>query len=252
MKARKKSKPAAAAKSDYVPTPKERAIIQKLKPRDDAASLTPSLKLEDKKLSFDHPVQAFGQALWQEALGSADADFAMGLLAQLANVLPKDFGSTETQINFMVSAVKSIRPRDQVEAMLAAQMAVIHASVVTLGRRLMNADNIPQQDSAERALNKLARTFAAQLEALKRYRSTNEQHVPVPLPGSSSSETRQGTEEDAAAHIPKDDGATQPTAATAAAVGAASGAQSQASHSNEASADETPRVVPLKRASGGR
>jgi hypothetical protein len=36
-----------------------------------------------------------------------------------------------------------------------------------------------QQDSAERAFNKLARTFAAQVEALKRYRSGGEQTVRV-------------------------------------------------------------------------
>jgi len=33
---------------------------------------------------------------------------------------------------------------------------------------------IPQQDSAKRAFNKLARTFAAQVETLKRYRA----HLP--------------------------------------------------------------------------
>ena len=38
---------------------------------------------------------------------------------------------------------------------------------------------IPQQDSAERAFNKLARTFTAQVEALKRYRSAGEQTVRV-------------------------------------------------------------------------
>jgi hypothetical protein len=32
-----------------------------------------------------------------------------------------------------------------------------------------------QQDSAERAFNKLARTFAAQVETLKRYRGGGEQ-----------------------------------------------------------------------------
>jgi hypothetical protein len=35
-----------------------------------------------------------------------------------------------------------------------------------------------QQDSAERAFNKLARTFAAQVEALKRYRGGGEQTMP--------------------------------------------------------------------------
>jgi hypothetical protein len=39
--------------------------------------------------------------------------------------------------------------------------------------------DIPQQDSAERAFNKLARTFAAQVEALKRYRTGGEQRVIV-------------------------------------------------------------------------
>jgi hypothetical protein len=37
---------------------------------------------------------------------------------------------------------------------------------------------IPQQDSAERAFNKLARTFAAQVETLKRYRGSGEQTMP--------------------------------------------------------------------------
>jgi hypothetical protein len=36
-----------------------------------------------------------------------------------------------------------------------------------------------QQDSAERAFNKLVRTFAAQVEALKRYRTGGEQTVRV-------------------------------------------------------------------------
>jgi hypothetical protein len=55
--------------------------------------------------------------------------------------------------------------------MLAAQMAVIHTATMTFARRLANVETIEQQDSAERALNKLARTFAMQMEALKRYRT---------------------------------------------------------------------------------
>ena len=58
--------------------------------------------------------------------------------------------------------------------MLAAQMAAVHNATMTFARRL-NHVNIPQQDSAERAFNKLARTFAAQVLALKEYRSKGEQ-----------------------------------------------------------------------------
>jgi hypothetical protein len=46
-------------------------------------------------------------------------------------------------------------------------------------RRLATVKNIAQQDSAERAFNKLTRTFVAQVEALKRYRSGGEQKMTV-------------------------------------------------------------------------
>jgi hypothetical protein len=50
---------------------------------------------------------------------------------------------------------------------------------MTLARRLNHVKEIPQQDSAERAFNKLCRTFAVLVETLKRYRSGGEQTVRV-------------------------------------------------------------------------
>jgi hypothetical protein len=79
----------------------------------------------------------------------------------------------------MLSVVKGAKPKDQIEAMLAAQMAAVHTATMTFARRLANVENIAQQDSAERAFNKLARTFASQVEALKRYRSRGDQTVRV-------------------------------------------------------------------------
>jgi hypothetical protein len=46
-------------------------------------------------------------------------------------------------------------------------------------QRFAHVDTLAQQDSAERAFNKLARTFAVQMEALKRYRAGGEQNVTV-------------------------------------------------------------------------
>ena len=85
----------------------------------------------------------------------------------------------ERELNFMLSVVKGAKPKDQIEAMLAAQMAAVHMATMEFARRLANVENIAQQDSAERAFNKLARTFAAQVEALKRYRSRGDQTVRV-------------------------------------------------------------------------
>jgi hypothetical protein len=66
-----------------------------------------------------------------------------------------------------------------IEAMLAAQMAAVHNATMSSARRLDQADNIMQADSAERALNKLARTFTTQIEGLKRYRTGGQQRMTV-------------------------------------------------------------------------
>jgi hypothetical protein len=63
--------------------------------------------------------------------------------------------------------------------MLAAQIAAIHSLTMEFAARLANAGDLAWRDSAERTLNKLARTFAAQVETLKRYRVGGEQKVTV-------------------------------------------------------------------------
>jgi hypothetical protein len=79
----------------------------------------------------------------------------------------------------MMAVIQGIEPRDHMEAMLAAQMAAVQMAAMTMARKLAQADNIAQQDSAQNAFNKLTRTFAAQMDTLKRYRSTGEQRVTV-------------------------------------------------------------------------
>jgi hypothetical protein len=127
----------------------------------------------------DHPSGKIAAALLSEALGTVNPDFATELINQLANAASKEGAVSEGGLNFMLAVVKDVEPRDQIEAMLAAQMAAAHMATMTFARRLNNVENIPQQDSAERAFNKLARTFAVQIEALKRYRSGGEQRVRV-------------------------------------------------------------------------
>src|SRR6266436_2445023 len=114
-----------------------------------------------------------------EALGTTDLDFLDGILCQLLNVGSRAGKVDERGLNFLLSVVKGVKPRDQVEALLAAQMAAVHAATMTFAWRLARVQTIPQRDSAERAFNKLARTFAAQVEALKRYRSRGDQTVRV-------------------------------------------------------------------------
>ena len=82
-------------------------------------------------------------------------------------------------MNFALAVVKGIGPRDETETLLAAQMAAIHIATMSAAQRLTKVETIPQQDSASNMLNKCSRTFAAQVEALKKYRANGEQNIKV-------------------------------------------------------------------------
>jgi hypothetical protein len=172
--------PQTALPKPYEPTPRERAAMEAYVSRPPRA---PRIRVANKKgvaqISFDHPEPAVGQVLLMQALGTTDADFIDGLLGQLVSASAQGREPDERGVNFMLAMVKGVSPRDQVEVMLAAQMAAVHMATMTFARRLAHVENIAQQDSAERAFNKLARTFASQMEALKRYRSSGEQKVTV-------------------------------------------------------------------------
>jgi hypothetical protein len=112
-------------------------------------------------------------------LGTGDHDLACGLLTQLTDVSRSGKVATEQELNFMLSVVRAINPKDETEALLAAQMAAIHSATMVAARRLNHVETIPQQDSASNMLNKLARTFVGQVEALKKYRSAGKQTIKV-------------------------------------------------------------------------
>jgi hypothetical protein len=91
----------------------------------------------------------------------------------------RQLGPTKEELNFLLSVVRGIYPRDETEALIAVQMAAIDNATMAVARRLNRVETISQQDSASTMLNKLARTFAVQFEALKKYRSTGEQTIKV-------------------------------------------------------------------------
>ncbi len=131
------------------------------------------------RLSADHPNQLIALLLHMDALGTTDSEFANGLMRQLANIGSKGPDVDEQGLNFMLSIVIGTKPRDPIEAMLAAQMAAVHDATMTFARRLNHVDDISQTESAGRTFNKLARTYAAQVTALKHYRYGGEQRVTV-------------------------------------------------------------------------
>ena len=112
-----------------------------------------------------------------QALGTDSQEFMDGVLRQLANAVSKGEDANEQGINFALAVIAGVEPKDELETMLAMQMVAIHLATMTFTRRLAHVETLDQQHGSERALNKLARQFAMQLEALKRYRTGGEQKV---------------------------------------------------------------------------
>ncbi|MDN5004270.1 hypothetical protein ACFQZO_25845 [Bradyrhizobium sp. GCM10027634] len=140
---------------------------------DDRAALiaSPKVRLRRNRIVIDHPDAPTGEKLLAEALGAADRDALHGILSQLVKASAVARKPDQGNLSFMVSMLKSIAPKDSLESMLAAQMVSIQIATMRCACRLACTDDVTQQESLTRALTRLARTYAAQVEALNRHRS---------------------------------------------------------------------------------
>lgn len=164
-------------------TPAQRERVLALSRRHKDRVTGPPMKLAFAdgvlQITYAHADPMAANLLLMAEVGTCDPAFVTGISGQVARIGAHGTGIDETASNFLLSVVRAIEPRDELETMLAVQMGAIHQATMMMARRLNHVDNIPQQDSAERALNKLARTFAAQMETLKRYRTGGQQKVTV-------------------------------------------------------------------------
>jgi hypothetical protein len=153
-------------------TPAERTVVDKHFARREAkpwVRFKVSKNENGQQIEIHHPDKLVGEALVMEALASADGDFVNGIVSQLASASGRGREIDEHGLNFMLSVIKGLEPRDQLETMLAAQMAAVHVASMTFARRLAHVEEIPQQDSAERAFALPTKI----VEALRNDRSTS-------------------------------------------------------------------------------
>lgn len=191
MKPKVRSEPALTPASvanrpedSYAPTVGELAASQRFVDRSKREPQSPRFKVAysgDNKATIEaahiEPACTFAQLA--DMACTSDLVFSEGLMHQLADVSRTGRQLTSRELNFMLATVCAISPRDSTEALLATQMAAIHNATMAAARRLNHVQTIDQQDSASNMLNRLARTFAGQIEALKRYRADGEQRVTV-------------------------------------------------------------------------
>ena len=181
-KAKPSKRSSKAITKPYEPTPYEHALMDNLNAETKETPLPPQMKVTQNDggvdIEVDHP-DFHGGVRLMKALGTTDATFLHGLIGQIASIASKGQELDEKDLNFMLVMVEGVKPKDQVEAMLAAQMAAVHNATMTYARRLNVADTIMQSDAAERTFNKLARTFTTQVAALKQYRTGGQQKMTV-------------------------------------------------------------------------
>jgi hypothetical protein len=171
----------------YEPTAREAESLASFEMRKAKRKPTPGMKVtmsdEDGQRSVNievnHPDLETGYRLMSESLGTDDRDFLVGTLKSLTMAAQNGADVDQDKLNYALAMVRGFNPKDQVEITLGVQMAAIHIATMRAAAFLGASKKREDVEAHEKSLNRLARTYVAQMEGLKRYRSKGEQRVYV-------------------------------------------------------------------------
>lgn len=154
--------------------------MTKITKRDDQTQLGVTIKGAAKT---GHLVEMANEDALRGVFRTEDHRQANALLSHCFKVLKAeeadDAHPSSDERHFMLSIVHDIEPRDAVERMLAVQMAATHVAMIRSARWLANSESLAQSQAHYTGMNKLARTFANQTEALRKHRNGGKQTVTV-------------------------------------------------------------------------
>ena len=113
--------------------------------------------------------------------GSTSDDWNNTLANQAVNTLwvkNSDEETLDRQLNAAVVALKSVRPRDDLEGMMSAQLLAAHSAAMECYRRAMIGEQTfeGRRENLNQA-SKLSRTWAILLDALNKHRGKGQQKV---------------------------------------------------------------------------
>ena len=111
--------------------------------------------------------------------GTTDPDFLETLASGVAAATPGQ-GADIQAVNAGLAALAGIQPRDELEAMLAAQMTAVHNMAMEMAKRSLLSEQTVEgiSENVKRA-TRLMGVFTRQVEALTRYRTGGQQRVVV-------------------------------------------------------------------------
>jgi hypothetical protein len=182
------------------PNPVERAEIKKARRRTEGRTPSIAINIEDRRtagraLYPDHSDEEGHRYRLADTFGTRSLQFVYSMLDDLGHATEDHsvnhglLPGTPDQLAFnaAVAVISGVRPKDEIEAMLAAHMAVTNIVLLELVARTRGAiashpyegDGIKRVDVLGNLTNKFMRTYTMQVEALARKRRKGEQSIRV-------------------------------------------------------------------------
>jgi hypothetical protein len=153
------------------------------------------LKVKNLKSSSGHlivemqePNHELGSMKMLRAFGTPDEDLQNLLIGQVVLTFEgcqssKGPCGVDTLVSFCNQALpilQGIAPRDEIEGLLAVQMIGVHnVAMQTMKRAMISDQTFEGKQANVNQATKMLRTFVAQMEALRKYRSGGQQKVTV-------------------------------------------------------------------------
>jgi hypothetical protein len=120
------------------------------------------------------------EARLNNALGTVSPDFVRVSLLQLQGAARSPYGTiSETAINAALAMIEAAAPRDEIEGALAVQMACTHEAVMAVLAKMDRLGTERQIAAFGSTAARLMKTFAMQVEVLRRLRHGGQQFVRV-------------------------------------------------------------------------
>lgn len=131
------------------------------------------------RITAPHTDQVGWTVRVNEAVGGASVAFGRTQLGHLSCIALANPEKAESATNSMLAAVEAVRPGNEVEGMLAVQMAATHQAAMQCLGKACQAEQPQTAEAMGSLANKLMRAYTLQVEALAKLRRGGEQTVRV-------------------------------------------------------------------------
>ncbi|WP_179699200.1 hypothetical protein [Methylobacterium sp.] len=157
---------------------KAKAADGKIPPRIEIKGFSSGGRL---KVETPHTDNAGHLFALNQAFGTGSCDFQQQQLGRLMAIVRSKQGETpdELQTNSVIAAVAAVEPQNEVEGMLAVQMAATHEVAMEMLSRAKVAGSTEHLERYGTLATKLLRTYTTQIEALSKLRRGGAQKVTV-------------------------------------------------------------------------